>query len=54
MSTDEVRQKFRSNAARAVDEERIAALEEMVLQLETLPDISALVDLAVVKELSNV
>jgi 2-methylcitrate dehydratase PrpD len=54
MSGEEVRQKFRSNAARALGEERIAALEQSILRLEDVPNVSELGDLAAVKEPSHV
>jgi 2-methylcitrate dehydratase PrpD len=46
MTAQEVQAKFWSNARRALLEARIDALEEQVLRLETLPDVTALLDLA--------
>jgi hypothetical protein len=53
MSAQEVRQKFRSNAARVLDQARIAELEDTVLELESRPNVTALLDLAAVKELEK-
>jgi hypothetical protein len=54
MTTQEVRQKFRSNAGRALPQERIGELEHIILRLEGLSKVSELLDLAAVKEPSHV
>jgi hypothetical protein len=46
MTADQVRQKFRSNAGRALPHGGIAALQARVLDLETLPDVGELLDLS--------
>ena len=53
MTTDEVRQKFRSNAARALEQEHIALLEERALSLETLPDVTELLELSTLRLLDS-
>jgi 2-methylcitrate dehydratase PrpD len=54
MTTDEVRQKFSSNAARALGTERIAELEHMILRLDGLSNVGELLKLAAVKEPTHV
>jgi hypothetical protein len=54
MTTEEVRQKFRSNAARAVGQERIAQLEHVILGLDGLSNVGELLELAAVKEPTHV
>ncbi|CAK7216531.1 hypothetical protein SCUCBS95973_002833 [Sporothrix curviconia] len=45
LSNDEVLHKWRQLTARVIDPARAAAIEEMVLHLETVPDVRALADL---------
>jgi 2-methylcitrate dehydratase PrpD len=55
MSTEEVRQKFRSNAARALEEASTPELEHMILRLEGLSNVGELLEMAAaVKEPSHV
>jgi 2-methylcitrate dehydratase PrpD len=54
MSAREIQDKFVANARRALEPERIAALEEHVFSLEALPNVSTLLDLAAMKEPSHV
>jgi 2-methylcitrate dehydratase PrpD len=46
MSAEQVRDKFRANARRSLTETRIAALEEAILRIESLPHVSTLMDLS--------
>ena len=46
MSADDVRQKFRANAARALESARIDTLEEAIMRLEDLPEARTIVDCA--------
>ena len=52
MSAEDVRQKFEANARRALSSERVAALERAVLDLTDVPDVTALLDLAMPAEVS--
>jgi 2-methylcitrate dehydratase PrpD len=46
MSAEDVRQKFRANAARAIDGARIDALEEAIMRLGDLPEAATVVECA--------
>ena len=52
ISAEDVRQKFEANARRALSSERVAALERAVLDLTDVPDVTALLDLAMPAEVS--
>jgi 2-methylcitrate dehydratase PrpD len=46
MTSDEVRHKFRANAARSLPAERVQALEQSILALESLPDTRRILECA--------
>jgi 2-methylcitrate dehydratase PrpD len=52
MSADDVIHKFQANAGRALSAEQVTRLQAATLELEALPDIGALVDLAVAREVA--